>query len=114
MSRPSTSLPCVRQHAHVAGHSVFVELAFRAGVPASVAIEIHKEGAPLRGLLSEALAGVLTVGLVAGVPLEQLVEPLIGVRCEPCGMVRGHDTITEATSLPDYIGRALLALESAS
>ena len=73
--------PCTRQHAHVGGHSVFVEVGhYPDGGLGEVRVELHKEGATLRGF-ADALAGVLSVALQHGVPIEELVEPLVGIRC---------------------------------
>jgi hypothetical protein len=105
---PPTRLSTETHHAHVAGQSVFVSVDSDEGRPVRIAIQLHKEGATLRGW-AETLAGVLSVALQRGVPLDVLAAELVGVRCEPAGDVDGHDSITSATSIPDYVGRALLA-----
>lgn len=106
--------PAVTQHVHVGAHSIFLTTgAYPNGRLGEVAIEIHREGAPLRGAYG-ALAGVLSVALQHAVPLEQLAAELIGIQCEPAGEVRGHRTIRCASSIPDYLGLALLAASRAA
>ena len=49
-------------------------------------------------------------GLQYGVPLEEFVDTFTFVRFEPQGMVTGHPNIKMATSMIDFVFRAL-ALE---
>lgn len=118
-----TRRPCETQHVHIGEpgrqHSVHVTVGRYpaghrlAGQIGEVAIEIHREGAPLRGAYG-ALAETLSAALQRGVPLEVLVEPLLGVRCEPSGPVVGHETITTCTSVPDLLGLLLLKMGGGS
>lgn len=106
-----TLLPARRngftQHAHVGGTSIFFTTGEYPGCAlGEVFFEIHKEGAPFRGMFN-ALAISLSIGFQHGVPLEAYVASLEGLRFEPAGEVQGHDEITFATSIVDYLARAL-------
>lgn len=95
------------QQAHVGGHSIFFSTGeFLDGRLGEVFFEIHKEGAPFRGMFS-ALAIAMSIGLQHGVPLEAFVSSLAGLRFEPAGDVDGHEQISEASSIVDYLARAL-------
>jgi hypothetical protein len=64
-----------------------------------------KEGATMRSLLN-CFAIAVSIGLQYGVPLEEFVDKFIFTRFEPAGMV-DHPNIKNATSIIDYIFRAL-------
>ena len=49
----------------------------------------------------------VSVGLQYGVPLEAFVDQYTFTRFEPQGMVEGHDNVKMATSIVDYLFRAL-------
>jgi ribonucleoside-diphosphate reductase alpha chain len=67
---------------------------------------MHKEGAAFRSLMN-CFAMSVSIGLQYGVPLETYVEQFTFTRFEPQGTVDGHDYIKLATSIVDYIFRAL-------
>ncbi len=71
-------------------------------------VELHKEGAPFRSLLS-CFAMAISIGLQHGVPLASFLHTFEGVRFEPLGDVVGHDSLKEATSIVDYLIRHLAA-----
>ena len=58
--------------------------------------------------LYDVIAGLTSVALQYGSPLEKVGDLLTGVKFEPCGLVSGHDRLKHCTSLPDLIGRHLL------
>ncbi len=95
------------QEATVGGHKVY----FRTGeYPdhslGEIFIDMYKEGASFRGLLS-CFAVAVSKALQYGVPLEELVDSFTFTRFEPSGMVQGHGAIKNATSVLDYIFRAI-------
>ncbi len=95
------------QQAHVGGHSIFFSTGeYPDGRLGEVFFEIHKEGAPFRGMFN-ALAISVSLGLQHGVPLAAYVSSLAGLRFEPAGAVTGHGEIAEARSIVDYLARAL-------
>lgn len=59
--------------------------------------------------LYDVIARLLSVALQYGAPLEKLGDLLAGAKFEPCGPVSGHDRLKHCSSLPDMIGRHLLA-----
>ena len=91
----------------VAGHKVFLRTGeYEDGTLGEIFIDMHKEGAAFRSLMN-CFAILVSLCLQHGVPLSLLVKRFTGVSFEPCGPVSGHDTITSATSVVDYIFRAL-------
>ena len=52
-------------------------------------------------------AMAVSVGLQYGVPLEAFVDQYTFTRFEPQGVVEGHDNVKLATSIVDYLFRAL-------
>ena len=71
-----------------------------------VFIDLAKEGATLRGILS-CFAIAVSKGLQFGVPLEEFVDTFTFQTFEPRGMVEGHPNIKMANSIVDYVFRAL-------
>ncbi|HXL39607.1 MAG TPA: hypothetical protein VN928_03590, partial [Myxococcales bacterium] len=68
--------------------------------------DMHKEGAALRSVMN-CFAMLVSIALQYGVPLEVLVEQFVFTRFEPQGPVQGHDRVKFATSVIDYVFRAL-------
>ena len=111
MKRPRFLLPARRrgytQEARVGGHKVFVRTGeYEDGTLGELFIDLAKEGATLRGILS-CFAIAVSKGLQYGVPLEEYVETFTFQTFEPRGMVEGHPNIKMANSLIDYVFRAL-------
>src|SRR5258705_11042573 len=52
-------------------------------------------------------AMLVSIDLQYGVPLDVLVEQFVFTRFEPQGPVHGHDRVKFATSVIDYVFRAL-------
>ncbi len=69
-------------------------------------LDLAKEGATLRGILS-CFAIAVSKGLQYGVPLEEFVDTFTFQTFEPRGMVEGHPNIKMANSIVDYVFRAL-------
>jgi ribonucleoside-diphosphate reductase alpha chain len=67
---------------------------------------MYKEGASFKGLLN-CFAVLASKALQYGVPLEELVDTFTFTRFEPAGSVQGHEAIKNATSILDYVFRAL-------
>jgi ribonucleoside-diphosphate reductase alpha chain len=111
MKRPRFLLPGRRygytQEARVGGHKVFLRTGeYEDGTLGEVFIDLAKEGATLRGILS-CFAIAVSKGLQYGVPLEEFVDTFTFQTFEPRGMVEGHPNIKMANSLIDYVFRAL-------
>jgi ribonucleoside-diphosphate reductase alpha chain len=91
----------------VGGHLVTVTTGEHDdGSLGEIFVDMHKEGAAFRSVMSS-FAIVVSIALQYGVPLEALIKRFVGVRFEPAGHVSGHETITSATSVLDFIFKAL-------
>jgi ribonucleoside-diphosphate reductase alpha chain len=92
--------------AKVGGQAVFLRTGeYTDGTLGEIFIDMAKEGATMRSLLN-CFAIAVSIGLQYGVPLEEFVDKFIFTRFEPAGMV-SHPNIKNATSIVDYIFRAL-------
>ncbi len=95
------------QEARVGGHKVFLRTGeYEDGTLGEVFIDLAKEGATLRGILS-CFAIAVSKGLQYGVPLEEFVDTFTFQTFEPRGMVEGHPNIKMSNSIIDYVFRAL-------
>ena len=111
MKPPRFLLPARRsgfnQEARVGGHKVFLRTGeYEDGTLGEIFIDLAKEGATLKGILS-CFAIAVSKGLQYGVPLEEYVDTFTFQTFEPRGMVEGHDNIKMANSIVDYVFRAL-------
>jgi ribonucleoside-diphosphate reductase alpha chain len=90
----------------VGGQAVFLRTGeYGDGTLGEIFIDMAKEGATMRSLLN-CFAISISIGLQYGVPLEEFVDKFVFTRFEPAGMV-DHPNIKNATSIIDYIFRAL-------
>jgi ribonucleoside-diphosphate reductase alpha chain len=90
----------------VGGQAVFLRTGeYNDGTLGEIFIDMAKEGATMRSLLN-CFAISISIGLQYGVPLEEFVDKFIFTRFEPAGIV-SHPNIKNATSIVDYIFRAL-------
>ena len=90
----------------VGGQAVFLRTGeYSDGTLGEIFIDMAKEGATMRSLLN-CFAISISIGLQYGVPLDEFVDKFIFTRFEPAGMV-DHPNIKNATSIVDYIFRAL-------
>jgi ribonucleoside-diphosphate reductase alpha chain len=95
------------QEATVGGHKVFLRTGeYEDGRLGEIFIDMQKEGAPLRAW-ADCFAIAISLGLQYGVPLQEFTDAFTFAKFEPAGMVRGHDHVKTAMSVPDYIFRAL-------
>jgi ribonucleoside-diphosphate reductase alpha chain len=95
------------QEARVGGHKLFIRTGeYEDGTLGELFIDLAKEGATLRGILS-CFAIAVSKGLQYGVPLEEFVDTFLYQTFEPRGMVQNHPNIKMASSMVDYIFRAL-------
>ena len=95
------------QEAKVGGNKVFLRSGeYEDGTLGEIFIDMHKEGAALRSVMN-CFAMLVSIALQYGVPLEILVEQFVFTRFEPQGPVQGHDRVKFATSVIDYVFRAL-------
>jgi ribonucleoside-diphosphate reductase alpha chain len=111
VTRPRFMLPARRsgwtQEARIGGHKVFLRTGeYDDGTLGELFIDLAKEGATLRGILS-CFAIAVSKGLQHGVPLEEFVDTFTFHTFEPRGMVEGHPNIRMANSIVDYVFRAL-------
>ncbi|HUG31984.1 MAG TPA: vitamin B12-dependent ribonucleotide reductase [Acidimicrobiia bacterium] len=111
MKPPRFLLPSRRsgfnQEARVGGHKVYLRTGeYEDGTLGEIFIDLAKEGATLKGILS-CFAIAVSKGLQYGVPLEEYVDTFTFQTFEPRGMVEGHDNIKMANSIVDYVFRAL-------
>ena len=111
MHPPRFLLPARRdgytQEARIGGHKVYLRTGeYEDGTLGEVFIDLAKEGATLRGILS-CFAIAVSKGLQYGVPLEEFVDTFTFQTFEPRGMVEGHPNIKMANSIVDYVFRAL-------
>jgi ribonucleoside-diphosphate reductase alpha chain len=95
------------QEAKVGGNKVFLRTGeYDDGTLGEIFIDMHKEGAALRSVMN-CFAMLVSMALQYGVPLDVLVEQFVFTRFEPQGPVQGHDRVKFATSVIDYVFRAL-------
>src|SRR5690606_26020208 len=95
------------QEARVGGHKVFLRTGeYEDGTLGEIFIDLAKEGATLKGILS-CFAIAVSKGLQYGVPLEEFVDTFTFQTFEPRGMVEGHPNIKMANSIIDYVFRSL-------
>lgn len=95
------------QEARIGGHKVYLRTGeYDDGTLGEMFIDLAKEGATLRGILS-CFAIAVSKGLQFGVPLEEFVDTFTFQTFEPRGMVEGHPNIKMANSIIDYVFRAL-------
>ena len=111
MKPPRFLLPARRngynQEARIGGHKVFLRTGeYDDGTLGEIFIDLAKEGATLKGILS-CFAIAVSKGLQYGVPLEEFVDTFTFQTFEPRGMVEGHRNIKMANSIVDYVFRAL-------
>lgn len=93
--------------ASIGGHKLYVHTGeYKDGRLGEIFVDIHKEGASLRSLMNN-FAIAVSIGLQYGVPLEEYVDAFTFTRFEPSGLVSGHESIKNATSILDYIFREL-------
>jgi len=95
------------QEARVGGHKVYLRTGeYEDGTLGEIFIDLAKEGATLKGILS-CFAIAVSKGLQYGVPLEEYVDTFTFQTFEPRGVVEGHANIRIANSIIDYVFRAL-------
>ncbi len=95
------------QEARVGGHKVYLKTGeYPDGTLGEIFIDMYKEGAGYRALLN-CFAIAVSKGLQYGVPLDEFVDTFTFTRFEPAGPVSGHDAIKNATSIIDYVFRAV-------
>ena len=83
-----------------------------AGALREVWVDVHKEGAILRGLLST-LGRLASLALQHGASAAEVAHSLRHEAGSP-GDVVGHETIRDATSLPDLVAQVIEADGAAS
>ncbi len=97
----------VTQKAYVGGHKIYLRTGeYQDGALGEVFIDMHREGAGYRSLMS-CFAMAVSLGLQYGVPLDEFVDAFVYTKFEPNGIVTGHDHIKMSTSIVDYIFREL-------
>lgn len=95
------------REATVGGHKVFLRTGeYEDGQLGEIFIDMYKEGASFKGLLN-CFAVLASKALQYGMPLEKIVDTFTFTRFEPSGPVQGHEAIKNATSIIDYVFRAI-------
>ncbi len=95
------------QEARVGGHKIYLRTGeYDDHTLGEIFIDMHKEGAAFRSMMN-CFAMSVSLGLQYGVPLEAFVDQYTFTRFEPQGIVEGHDNVKLATSIVDYLFRAL-------
>jgi ribonucleoside-diphosphate reductase alpha chain len=101
------------QKAKVGGHTIYLhtgdfETPDASGRPrlGEIFVSMSKDGAAFRSLMN-CFAIAVSIGLQRGVPLEDYVDSFTFTKFEPNGLVTGHDRISMATSIIDYVFRDL-------
>lgn len=95
------------QEASVGGQKVYLRTGeYEDGELGEIFLDTYKEGASYGALLN-CFAVAVSKGLQHGVPLSEFVDTFTFTRFEPSGIVTGHPTIKNATSIVDYIFRVL-------
>ena len=101
------------QKAKVGGHTIYLhtgdfEAPDERGRPrlGEIFVSMSKDGAAFRSLMN-CFAIAVSIGLQRGVPLEDYVDSFTFTKFEPNGLVTGHDRISMATSIIDYVFRDL-------
>jgi ribonucleoside-diphosphate reductase alpha chain len=105
------SLPSRRrgytQKVKIGGHSIYLRTGeYEDGKIGEIFLDINKEGTLLRSMMN-CFAMSVSMGLQYGVPLSNYVDTFTFTRFEPNGMVFGHDSIKNSTSIIDFIFRDL-------
>lgn len=100
--------------ASVGNHTVVITTGeYDDGSVGEIFIDMHKEGSAFRSVMN-CVAILTSLCLQHGVPLDLIVKRFTGMRFEPDGIVKGHTTITHATSVIDFIFRAVGELYAAN
>ncbi|MBS1910753.1 MAG: vitamin B12-dependent ribonucleotide reductase [Bacteroidetes bacterium] len=95
------------REATVGGHKVFLRTGeYEDGTLGEIFIDMYKEGASFKGLMN-CFAVLASKALQYGMPLEKMVDTFTFTRFEPAGPVFGHEAIKNATSIIDYVFRAI-------
>lgn len=98
---------CITQKIKIGGQTVHYSVGlYDDGSPGELFIEVNKAGAALRQWCGD-MARTLSVALQHGTPLETILRLYIGTRCDPCGIVIGHDYIKSGLSIMDVVARDL-------
>jgi|GEM_PF-30275 len=95
------------QQAVIGGHKIYLRTGeFKDGRLGEISIDMDKEGAAFRSVM-DGFATAVSLGLQYGVPLSEFVDAFTFSKFEPAGLVRGNETIKNASSILDYIFREL-------
>ncbi len=95
------------QEARIGGQKLFLRTGeYENGQLGEIFVDMYKEGASYRSILN-CFAIAVSKGLQYGVPLEEFIETFSFSRFEPSGVVNGDESITNATSILDYVFKAL-------
>jgi hypothetical protein len=90
----------------IGGHRVTLRTMEGAEGLTEIALSLAKDGAAFRGVV-EALCHSVTIGLAAGVRLEEYVQAFAYTRFGPAGVVEGDPAIHLASSVLDWAFRRL-------
>ena len=95
------------QKAHIGEHKVYLHTGeYYEGKIGEIFIDTNKEGELVKAMMNN-FAIAISLGLQYGVPLEEYVDAFIDTKFEPSGKVIGNDRLLSASSILDYVFRAL-------
>src|SRR5690606_14255786 len=90
------------QKTKIGGHTIYLRTGeYEDGSLGEIFLDINKEGTLLRSMMN-CFAVSVSRGLQYGVPLDEFVDVFTFARCEPNGLVVGHDNIKRASSIVDF------------
>ena len=91
----------------IGGHTLYLHTGeYPDGTLGEIFIDMHKDGSMVRAM-TNAFAQLVSISLQYGVPLDKFVTSFVNTRFEPAGIVTGHERITRATSILDFVFREL-------
>ena len=97
------------QKVRIAGQTVHMGVGeYPDGRPGEIFIDVSKQGTFLRGVMG-ALARMVSIALQCGADVSVIIHALKGLDYPPRGPVEGSDTVTECSSVTDWVASELKA-----
>ena len=108
---PGGLLPTKRkgltQEIKIQGHQLYLRTGeYADGKLGEIFLNMHKQGATMSAML-DSFAKLASIAIQHGVPLEVIVDKFIHTKFEPRGPVQGDPNVRTASSILDYVFRAL-------
>ena len=100
------------QKARIGGQSFYLGFGERAdGTLCEIFLTCQKEGTFSRGIL-DSLARMVSAALQSGMPVDEVVKVLIGIRFPPDGEVQGSLKVDRCVSVVDWMAKEMEAYYS--